>query len=116
MKIKSSNTFKVKRNKFLQNCENIWLKMEKHDGGLRGCKAYGTKEGSLYGSNNYLAVKLHDDIAELSLDSYGGMCGFEFDTDKIFPFKATMPGEVYDLQMMLDVKLLLEGCVKEVME
>lgn len=104
MKIKSNNTFKVNRKRLLKNAENIGLKFERDksldrkiecygDGikvvfekpnrTLQATRGYGDKESYTFGSNTDLTAVLKDDILNLSLSSYGGICGFEFNEDDL---------------------------------
>lgn len=137
MLIKSNNTFKVNRKRLLKNAENIGLVFERDksldrktevygDGikvvfekpnrTLQATRGYGDKESYTFGSNTDLTAILHDDILNLSLSSYGGICGFEFNEDDLFSKKIECYGDVYDCMLMMDVLKLLDGCVVEVLE
>lgn len=137
MKIKSNNTFKVNRKRLLKNAENIGLKFERDksldrkiecygDGikvvfekpnrTLQATRGYGDKESYTFGSNTDLTAVLKDDILNLSLSSYGGICGFEFNEDDLFGKKIECYGDVYDCMLMMDVLKLLDSCVVEVEE
>lgn len=137
MKIKSNNTFKVNRKRLLKNAENIGLKFERDksldrkiecygDGikvvfekpnrTLQATRGYGDKESYTFGSNTDLTAVLKDDILDLSLSSYGGICGFEFNEDDLFGKKIECYGDVYDCMLMMDVLKLLDGCVDDYSE
>lgn len=137
MKIKSNNTFKVNRKRLLKNAENIGLKFERDksldrkiecygDGikvvfekpnrTLQATRGYGDKESYTFGSNNTLTAVLKDDILNLSLSSYGGICGFEFDRDDLFGKKISCYGDVYDCMLMMDVLKLLDCCIEGAIE
>lgn len=135
MKIKSNNTFKVNRKRLLKNAENIGLKFErdksldrkiecygegikvvfeKPNRTLQATRGYGDKESYTFGSNTDLTAVLKDDILDISLSSYGGICGFEFEKGDLFGKKIECYGDVYDCMLMMDVLKLLDGCVVEV--
>lgn len=137
MKIKSNNTFKVNRKRLLKNAENIGLKFERDksldrkiecygDGikvvfekpnrTLQATRGYGDKESYTFGSNTDLTAVLKDDILNLSLSNYGGICGFEFEEDDLFGKKIECYGDVYDCMLMMDVLKLLDDCVVEVID
>lgn len=134
MRIKSNNTFKVNRKRLLKNAMNIGLKFEGDksldrktevygDGiklvfvepnqTLQAIRGYGDKESHRLGSNNTLTATLNDDILNLSLSSYGGICGFEFEKGDLFGKKIECYGDVYDCMLMMDVLKLLDGCVED---
>lgn len=137
MKIKSNNTFKVNRKRLLKNAENIGLKFERDksldrkiecygDGikvvfekpnrTLQATRGYGDKESYTFGSNTDLTAVLKDDILDLSLSSYGGICGFEFEKSDLFGKKIECYGDVYDCMLMMDVLKLLDGCFEDYSE
>lgn len=137
MKIKSNNTFKVNRKRLLKNAENIGLKFERDksldrkiecygDGikvvfekpnrTLQATRRYGDKESYTFGSNTDLTAVLKDDILNLSLSSFGGICGFEFEEDDLFGKKIECYGDVYDCMLMMDVLKLLAHCIMEVID
>lgn len=137
MRIKSNNTFKVNRKRLLKNAMNIGLKFEGDksldrktevygDGikvvfeepnqTLQAIRGYGDKESHRLGSNNTLTATLNDDILNLSLSSYGGICGFEFEEDDLFSKKIECYGDVYDCMLMMDVLKLLANCIVEVID
>lgn len=116
MKIKSNNTFKVNRKRLLKNAGNIDLEFEDTDLGLRAIRDYGDKESYKFGSNNYLIAVLNGYILNLSLSSYGGICGFEFEEDDLIGKKIECYGDVYDCMLMMDVLKLLDDCVVEVID
>lgn len=111
MRIKSNNTFIVNRKRLLKNAENIDLEFKETDLGLRAIRDYGDKESYRFGSNNLLVAILKGNVLELSLSSYGGICGFEFEEDDLFGKKIECYGDVYDCMLMMDVLKLLDGCV-----
>lgn len=111
MRIKSSNTFKVDRKRLLKNADNIRLKFEECNQGLRAIRGYGDKESYKFGSNNSLIAILNDNTLKLLLSSYGDMCGFEFDKKDLFDKEITCYGDVYDCMLMMDVMKLLDDCV-----
>lgn len=110
MKIKSNNIFKVNRKRLLKNAENIDLEFKETDLGLTAIRDYSDKEGYKFGSNNLLVAILKGNVLELSLSSYGGICGFEFEKDDLFGKKIECYGDVYDCMLMMDVLKLLDGC------
>lgn len=114
MRIKSNNVFRVKRKKLLKNADNIGLKFEECNQGLRAIRGYGDKESYKFGSNNSLIAILNGDTLKLSLSSYGDMCGFEFDKKDLFDKEISCYGDVYDCMLMMDVLKLIDGCVVEV--
>ena len=114
MRIKSNNTFRVNRKKLLKNADNIRLKFEECNQGLRAMRGYGDRESYKFGSNNSLIAILNDDTLKLLLSSYGDICGFEFDKGDLFGKKIECYGDVYDSMLMMDVLKLLDGCVVEV--
>lgn len=137
MRIKSNNTFKVNRKRLLKNAMNIGLKFEgdksldrktevygdgiklvfvKPNQTLQAIRGYGDKESHRLGSNNTLTATLNDDILELSLSSFGGICGFEFDKDDLFGKKIECYGDVYDCMLIMDVLKLLDDCVVKVID
>lgn len=137
MKIKSNNTFKVNRKRLLKNAENIGLKFERDksldrkiecygDGikvvfekpnrTLQATRGYGDKESYTFGSNTDLTAVLKDDILNLSLSNYGGICGFEFEEDDLFGKKIECYGDVYDCMLMMDVLKLLDDCFEDYSE
>lgn len=137
MRIKSNNTFKVNRKRLLKNAENIGLKFERDksldrkiecygDGikvvfekpnrTLQATRGYGDKESYTFGSNTDLTAVLKDDILELSLSSFGGICGFEFEKGDLFGKKIECYGDVYDCMLMMDVLKLLDGCFDDYSE
>lgn len=137
MRIKSNNTFRVNRKRLLKNAMNIGLKFEGDksldrktevygDGiklvfvepnqTLQAIRGYGDKESHRLGSNNTLTATLNDDILELSLSSFGGICGFEFDKNDLFGKKIECYGDVYDCMLMMDVLKLLDCCVVKVID
>lgn len=116
MRIKSNNTFKVNRKRLLKNAENIDLEFKETDLGLTAIRDYSDKEGYKFGSNNLLVAILKGNVLELSLSSYGGICGFEFEKDDLFGKKIECYGDVYDCMLMMDVLKLLDGCVVEVID
>lgn len=116
MRIKSSNTFKVNRKKLLKNADNIRLKFEECNQGLRAMRGYGDKESYKFGSNNSLIAILNDDTLKLLLSSYGDICGFEFEEDDLFGKKIECYGDVYDCMLMMDVLKLLDGCFDDYSE
>lgn len=111
MRIKSNNTFRVNRKKLLKNADNIRLEFEECNQGLRAIRGYGDKESYRFGINNALTAVLKDDILELSLSSYGNICGFEFEKGNLFGKKISCYGDVYDCMLMMDVMKLLDDCV-----
>lgn len=116
MKIKSNNTFKVNRKRLLKNADNIRLKFEECNQGLRAMRGYGDKESYRFGSNNSLIAILNDDILKLLLSSYGDICGFEFEKGDLFSKKIECYGDVYDCMLMMDVLKLLAHCIMEVID
>lgn len=116
MRIKSNNTFKVNRKRLLKNAENIGLVFENSCHVLKASRSYGDKESYTFGSNTDLIAVLNDDILNLSLSSFGGICGFEFEEDDLFGKKIECYGDVYDCMLMMDVFKLLSGCVVEVID
>lgn len=127
MRIKSNNTFKVNRKRLLKNAENIGLVfgikfergksldkkkvvLEEPSTIFNASRGYGDNESYRFGSNNTLTAVLKDDILELSLSSYGDICGFEFDKNDLFGKKIECYGDVYDCMLMMDVLKLLDGC------
>ena len=113
MRIKSNNTFKVNRKRLLKNAENIDLEFKETDLGLRAIRDYSDKESYKFGSNNLLVAILKGNVLELSLSSYGGICGFEFEKDDLFGKKIECYGDVYDCMLMMDVLKLLDGCFED---
>lgn len=111
MRIKSNNIFGVNIERLLKNAENIGLKFEECNQGLRATRGYGDRESYRFGSNNDLRAILKDDILKLHLTSYSGICGFEFEEDDLFGKKIACYGDVYDCMLMMDVLKLLDGCV-----
>lgn len=116
MRIKSNNTFKVNRKRLLKNAENIDLEFKETDLGLRAIRDYSDKESYKFGSNNLLVAILKGNVLELSLSSYGGICGFEFEKDDLFGKKIQCYSDVYDCMLMMDVLKLLDGCVDDYSE
>ena len=137
MRIKSNNAFKVNRKRLLKNAMNIGLKFEgdksldrktevygdgiklvfvKPNQTLQAIRGYGDKKSHRLGSNNTLTATLNDDILELSLSSFGGICGFEFDKNDLFGKKIECYGDVYDCMLMMDVLKLLNDCVVKVID
>lgn len=132
MRIKSNNTFRVNRKKLLENAENIGLVfgikfergksldkkkvvLEEPSTIFNASRGYGDNESYRFGSNNTLTAVLKEDILNLSLSSYGDICGFEFEEDDLFGKKIKCYGDVYDCMLMMDVLKLLYGCVVEVL-
>lgn len=135
MRIKSNNTFRVNRKRLLKNAENIRLEFEGDksldrktevygDGTkfvfvepnqtLQAIRGYGDEKSYRLGSNNTLTAVLKGNILELSLSSFGGICGFEFEKSDLFGKKIECYGDVYDCMLMMDVLKLIDGCVVEV--
>lgn len=137
MRIKSNNTFKVNRKRLLKNAGNIGLKFEGDksldrktevygDGTkfvfvepnqtLQAIRGYGDEKSYRLGSNNTLTAVLKGNILELSLSSFGGICGFEFEKGDLFGKKIECYGDIYDCMLMMDVLKLLDCCFVEVLE
>lgn len=115
MKIKSNNTFKVNRKRLLKNADNIRLEFKVCDSGVIAIRGYGDRESYRFGSNNSLTARLNDDILNLTLSSYGDICGFEFEKRDLFGKKIECYGDVYDCMLMMDVLKLLDSCIVEVL-
>lgn len=119
MKITDEMTIIVNRQKLIKNAKNIQLPYECEKKDYIFHKIYGDLESYGFCSHNTLHARLHGDKLHLSLSSYGGMCGVEFDTDDFFPEKSNTvkcQGDLDDLNLVSDVKNLLKGCVKRVIE
>ena len=111
MKIKSKNKFKVNVKKFKKNLNNIHLTLDENN---ETCRSYGTKTSHRFSSENFLHIKLEENYVTLSLSSFGGMCGFEFDTEEIFKdFKVKNLADIDDLCLMRDVYVLINDCIIE---
>ena len=116
MRIKSNNIFGVNIERLLKNAENIGLKFEECNLGLRAIRDYGDKESYRFGSNNSILAILEKDILKLLLASHGDICGFEFEKGDLFGKKIECYGDVYDCMLMMDVLKLLDGCVDDYSE
>lgn len=110
MRIKSNNIFGVNIERLLKNSENIGLKFEECNLGLRAIRDYGDKESYRFGSNNSILAILEKDILKLLLASHGDICGFEFEKGDLFGKKIECYGDVHDCMLMMDVLKLLDGC------
>lgn len=110
MKIKSKNKFKVNIKKFKKNLNNIHLTLDENNETYR---SYGTKTSHWFSSENFLHIKLEENYVTLSLSSFGGMCGFEFDTEEIFKdFKVKNLADIDDLCLMRDIYVLINDCIR----
>lgn len=113
MKVLSDNLFRVKTKDLLDELKNLKIDYTKQGNVIEFRKVYGYLDDQMYCSENSLFGRLENGMLRLMLSSEGGMCGFEFDTDSVFPYEVTCLGELFDLELMTDVKTLLQDSVVE---
>lgn len=91
IKIKKQNYFDVLKPELFKAGEKLLGKYELYinnaleKGTLCFCKSFGTKEAFEYGSYNsmYMTYFPEKQMLNLHCSSYGGICGFVFDEEKL---------------------------------